>query len=120
MLLHGPVRNLVRAALPQAVEALAVLPHLDGAVLRGRRVEIAVRREGHGPDRPVMALVDVLKTARPPSVSLDAASKREEKRHQDVPVSLPSSHEYTRTQVPGSSPTTNFLLWTSMPTLATP
>lgn len=55
LLVRAPLR--VRAAAPQPVEALAILPHLDGAVLGARRVELAVGREGDGPDGPVVALV---------------------------------------------------------------
>lgn len=46
---------------PEAVETFAVLPHLDRAILGPGGVEITVGREGNGPDRPVMALMNVCK-----------------------------------------------------------
>lgn len=55
LLVSAPLRD--RAAAPQAVESLAILPHLDGAVFGARRVELSVGRECDGPDGPVVALV---------------------------------------------------------------
>lgn len=59
-----------RTAPPEAVESLTILPQLDGAILRARRIKLAIRGKGDGPDRAVMTLVDIWST-----VSIDPGRK---------------------------------------------
>lgn len=59
-ILVGPTFTSNGATAPQTVQPVTVFPHLDGSILRRGSVQVAVRGECDGPDRTVMALVDIL------------------------------------------------------------
>lgn len=60
--MHTARQPLLLLRLPQSKAALAILPHLDGAVLATRRVQFAVRGEADAPDGTVVAFMHVCRS----------------------------------------------------------